>query len=339
MISLALMRLESDVLEIEINSIEKLLNKFQGGQNHSRNATTIQNNLENTINTYLSSKRITSFYLNKSPSIINLTRYEHFETIITDLEEFPEKDQLSGAFDGLFLLHETYNLNLSDLSKGYINVPGPLYDDGSKNKIQSPYECSAMDFEFLAKHAFNLEHYDRAYEFIKAAKNKAKEKEEYENQFRKIIKTLSIVKREHDATLMKKGSRGRDWRTFRLPFNRTLASNKKFKKVRNRKHEWQPVILNQIKPQLLENLSNKEQKTMLKEQFNMLCRGENLRTFQNAGPNLQSFYLHHKNSYLKLGPFKLEPKNQSPFLGIFGQKIGTPGMKLHFFYIPGGHIF
>jgi len=55
---------------------------------------------------------------------------------------------------------------------------------------------------------------------------------------------------------------------------------------------------------------------MLKEQFNRLCRGERIRPFK-YDKELQSYFLHHHRPFLKLGPFKLETMNNSPFLCIF----------------------
>ena len=48
----------------------------------------------------------------------------------------------------------------------------------------------------------------------------------------------------------------------------------------------------------------------------MLCRGQQLRS-PGHNKKLRSFYLHHYDTYLKIGPFKLEEKNSSPFLVIF----------------------
>jgi hypothetical protein len=48
----------------------------------------------------------------------------------------------------------------------------------------------------------------------------------------------------------------------------------------------------------------------------MLCRGERIRSIQYEN-ELQSFYLHHHQSFLKLGPFKMETRNKFPFLALF----------------------
>ena len=242
-------------------------------------------------------------------------KYNNPDDIVSQLEDMPEKEQLQGAFDGIVLLHETYNLNLTDLAAGDINIPGPLHN-GKYNKIKSSYEFSATDLEFAGKHSYNLDYYDRAYEFIAAAIRKSKQKEEFKNQLKNIQNTLTIVKRDHDVTLIRKGSQGEDWRTFRLPFNKTLGKHKMFKDIRHRKHQWKPLIMDELQAAMSKKMSYKEQKRILKEQFNMLCRGEKLRNVHHD-KSLQSFYLHHQNVYLKLGPLKLEIKSSAPTIVIF----------------------
>ena len=217
------------------------------------------------------------------------------------------------------LVYLRYNLNLTDLSQGSINVPGPSYQ-GRDNKIESKYECSAMDLHFVAKHAYNMDYFDRAYEFIEAAIYKAKKKEEYKNQVKSITETRGIIARDHDATLIRKGSLGEDWRTFRLPFNKTMRNGKRFKKVHHRRHNWRANILDKFSPPKRvkgpEIVFHWNQKNQLKEQFHMACRGQQMRSpLQNK--RLRSFYVHHQTNYLKLGPFKLEEKSKSPFLAIF----------------------
>ena len=56
--------------------------------------------------------------------------------------------------------------------------------------------------------------------------------------------------------------------------------------------------------------------TELWDQFNRLCRGEQLRT-PDMDRGLKCFYLHYFDPYLQLGPFKLEPRNEKPYLAIF----------------------
>ena len=312
------MKLESDKLGMEIHILEQFLKRYRTKQKRYDELST-KKNINDPISTYVMFKQINTYWTKIRPEIYNPLRNKQLDNIISLLEEFPEQTQMQGAFDGLLLLHETYNLNLTDLSIGHINVPGPTWHR-KKNKIESAFEWSAQDLEFTGKLAYNRQFYDRAYEFTKAAENKAKQDESKDrNGIRssnEIRKTLSIIKRDHDITLIKKGDRGNDWRTYRLPFDKTLTRKRRFKNVRDRKHHWKPVILNKIDPHVFINMSHPGQKRMLTEQFNMLCRGEQLRSFKNQ-QDLQSFYLHHTQAYLKLGPFKLEMKNKLPQLVIF----------------------
>ena len=204
---------------------------------------------------------------------------------------------------------------------GIINIPGGQ-SRGEKvlDDIESPYECSAMDLELFAKHAHDLKYFDRAYEFIVAGIDKAKIKEEYENQLNGMSKTLSVIKTDHDRTLMRKGPYGEDWRTFRLPFDQELRDEWRFTNVPTHQHSWNPKILDHFEPPTVVDrfriTSTIAQQMLVKEQFHMLCRGQKLRSPGN-NTMLRSFYLHHNDTYLKLGPFKLEEKNVSPFLCIF----------------------
>ena len=44
-------------------------------------------------------------------------------------EAFPVANDVQGAFSGIFLLHETYEMDLKKLSRGLVEVPG---SDGMK---------------------------------------------------------------------------------------------------------------------------------------------------------------------------------------------------------------
>ena len=177
-----------------------------------------------------------------------------------------------------------------------------------------------MDLELFAKHSHGLKYFDRAYEFILAGIDKAKIKEETQYQLKGMMKTLSVIKKDHDRTLIRKGSYGLDWRTYRLPFDQELRDAWRFTNVPNQKHSWNPKILDQFEPprdvDRFKITSTIEQLVLVKEEFHMLCRGQQLRS-PGHNKKLRSFYLHHYDTYLKIGPFKLEEKNSSPFLVIF----------------------
>ena len=307
-----------NALKFDIQKIEDILQQFKKEQKHGteviprtkiKDSKINDNSNINTPNEQL--LRILQFFDNKK-------RKKETSNVIERLEELPEKGQLEGAFDGLFLLHETYNLNLTALSMGDIVLPAPEWDQNrSSNRIKSSFECSVTDLEFLAKHSYNRDYFDRAYEFIKAAENSAKLKHFVdENELKSVRQTLKVIKRDHDVTLMRKGAFGKDWRTFNLPFNKKLRANKIFKDVKNREHIWKPRISEDLQHNFLADFTNPNQKRTLSEQFKMLCRGERLRPI-HYDKSLYSFYLHNQLPYLKLGPFKTETKSKAPYLAIF----------------------
>ena len=311
------MKRESDILKLEIQLTENVLEQLKNQQRYTQVAI-LNSTLKEITDTYRRSTFLEKLILQTIQIIDTNERKNQKDNFIDRLEELPEKDQMEGAFDGLFLLHETYNLNLTDLFMGDITPPGPVWDkDVINRKIKSSFECSPTDLEFLAKHSYNRDYFDRAYEFIKAAEKKAKTNAIVdENELKRVKKTMAVIKRDHDVTLLRKGAYGSEWRTFRLPFSKKLAANNMFKNVKSRHHHVTPKILNELPYPFLSDLSNIDTKRTLKEQFKMLCRGERIRPF-DADKSLRSFYLHHNQSYLKLGPFKLETRNEAPFLAIF----------------------
>ena len=53
------------------------------------------------------------------------THSREWEEIRRDMaESFPTASDVRGAFDGIFLLHETYEMDLRKFSRGLVEVPG-----------------------------------------------------------------------------------------------------------------------------------------------------------------------------------------------------------------------
>ena len=305
-------------MEFDIKKVEDILQDFKKEQKHNSEVILPLKINDNKTNDNSNITLPNEQLLRALQFFDSKRRKKETRKVLERLEELPEKGQLEGAFDGLFLLHETYNLNLTDLSMGDIVLPAPEWDRyRSSNRIKSSFGCSVTDLEFLAKHSYNRDYFDGAYEFVKAAENVAKLKQIVdESELKSVRQTLKIIKRDHDVTLMRKGAFGRDWRTFNLPFNKKLRANKMFKNVKNREHIWTPRISEDLLHHFLEDFTNPSQKRTLTEQFKMLCRGERLRPIYYDN-SLHSFYLHHQLPYLKLGPFKTETKSKSPYLVIF----------------------
>ena len=66
---------------------------------------------------------------------------KELEDLLEAMESFPGEDELEGALNGIFLLHETYDLNLTAFSLGQVEVPGQ-----KGNFLQSDHQVLVIDF-------------------------------------------------------------------------------------------------------------------------------------------------------------------------------------------------
>ena len=111
----------------------------------------------------------------------------------------------------------------------------------------------------------------------------------------------------HDKTLDTKGPAGNiaghDWRTNPLPFDEKLRKKKKYKKA---------STLAAFSPSL--NQENPDH--VVWDQFNRLCRGEELRN-PNITKELGCQLLHYHSPYLRLGPFKMDVQSLVPQVVVF----------------------
>ena len=186
----------------------------------------------------------------------------------------------------------------------------------------SPLTIEELDM--MGKLAFNMKHLDKAIEFLQTAESLAIEKNKTD-LLKDIRFSLNTVIKKHDEFVIK--NKGKDehrsaeiiW-TYAKPFDSKLAKRKKFAKIKN------------LKPKLNATLYTRDitEKQML-ELFEAACRGEELRKPEDD-KDLKCKWIHYKNPYLALGPFKLEEKNLQPFVGIFRygmdfqKKINVVGM-------------
>ncbi len=112
---------------------------------------------------------------------------------------------------------------------------------------------------------------------------------------------------------MKKGPRGPEWRTYRVPFDPELAKKKKYRKIKDKRYKVKPVSNSTDDMSAL----RKAEEEVLWDLFNAACRGDpNIRP-KELDIGLACHYIHYGDPYLRLGPFKLEAKNHAPFVGVF----------------------
>ena len=79
--------------------------------------------------------------------------------ISSNMDFLPGQDQLEGAGNGIFLLQEAYNLNISELTRGIVQVKRM-----SEESFLSSASLKYVDTDFLGKIAYNRGFYDRAIE-------------------------------------------------------------------------------------------------------------------------------------------------------------------------------
>ncbi|XP_059097158.1 prolyl 4-hydroxylase subunit alpha-2-like isoform X2 [Tigriopus californicus] len=281
-------------LDRQIHAMDQLIN------NHEHNSTESEEDaaeyVSNPINAYVLLKR-TGIEWPKlrdglfSESFINQTK--EIEELI---EHVPKVSDLEGATNGIFLLQETYDLDMKEFALGRIRDPQ------TGEMIEGQKQLSAFDLELLGKLSFNRGFYDRATEWIDAAIWMAKRSNASEQIIQNFQGMLRTMQNKHDVVLEKKGPRNRSWRTFLVPFDEKLRKKKKYKKIKNKR--YQPG----------DKADGLDQN--LWEKFNALCRGEEKKSPAQL-QNLTCHYLHYKDPYLRLGPFKLEQKSLLPYIAVF----------------------
>nr|XP_040583142.1 prolyl 4-hydroxylase subunit alpha-2-like isoform X1 [Lepeophtheirus salmonis]XP_040583150.1 prolyl 4-hydroxylase subunit alpha-2-like isoform X1 [Lepeophtheirus salmonis] len=286
-------------IELYINNLEEVLLSLKSTMKSITPDVRKEIHPNNPISATMVLKRCALDWI-KITDILNRTKliFEN-ERLLEELSQFPKEKEMYGAMNGIFLLQETYDLDPLDFSNGII-----------QNKYMTPITVDIQlkidDMEYLGKLSYNRGYYDRAVDWIMAALMKNNKNKDSSNYIR-LNKTLSTLMRAHDEFLEKRGSpAGSDWRTYVTPFNERLAKKKKYKRALkknngNRRYKMVPILGRRLNPR---------EKW---EQFNRLCRGENLRSPSDE-VQLKSFYLHHNDPYLKLGPFKVEVNNIEPSL-------------------------
>ena len=119
---------------------------------------------------------------------------------------------------------------------------------------------------------------------------------------------------------MAKGSPiGKGWRTNALPFSPSLRKKKKFRKVTEARYRPEHKLFSTLTDQVRKFLDiSKEYMDILNfsfpsiclqelwENFNALCRGENLRPASDFDANLTCVLLDYGDPCLRLRPFRME---------------------------------
>ncbi len=295
-----------EAVDKQIKILDEFLELYK---DHNVTQEEAEEYVSNPINTYVMIKRQSKEWPKVREAVFSDKAKEDINDIVASLGMYDvTEEDLEGASNGLFLLQETYNFNITEFATGKLKIPeaqvrerggGPTYVEDSSLR--------AHDLEILAKIAFNKDHYHRAYDFFQAAVAKAVQDKEKPEMIKILKSGLKTTIRIHDQYFLKKAEFGGlpEFKTYPYPLSPELAKKKKYAKLRKKAKEAP-------KFELFRDLKT----TKEWEQFHAICSGQQLRD-PIMDKDLTCDYIHYNNPYLRIGPFKLETKNKAPFVGIF----------------------
>lgn len=227
---------------------------------------------------------------------------------------FPTRADWLGASNGIFLLQEHYNLNITKLSDGFIENNG--------NIIESNHAIGAEELLQIGVSAVNEGYFDTGVEWIELAKGKLFASSEdvfMTEDLKQIDSREKHSKQIHDHMLDHRGAVGAMHRCNRLPFDSKLRKKKKYRAARALKTTDRAKRDKHIIP--LYSVGKTEDKksgaheSSLRDNFEDICKGKEYRTADMDITN-KCRHLHHFNPYTMLGPFKLEEVSKEPYITV-----------------------
>lgn len=286
-----------------ISKIEHVLLKFKAAADKRRFLIRTKQNSSNHHEINDSTKVISHIISNANNEIDDIKVEYSIEKLVKISKTFPSEKEMNGAVSGLFLLHQTYQLNWTELVSDGLKVPSYFDID----RLKTNFKIYSKDLEVLGKIAYKRKYYDQAYELLKAALHLAKQDNDV-NCVKNIELAINMVIESHDEHLQKYGTYSRQgtYSNFLCPAVSNVTKSHAHGKNKSS---------NNGKIELFTPFVSEKRKT---DQFHRICRGERLRNHRDD-IGLKSFYLHQNNPFLRLGPFRLEDKNKSPYVAVFHQ--------------------
>lgn len=299
----------------------KILNKRYN--KHMREAVSVEEYVSNPINSLNLIKRTSSeidkYNLtqiwNKNATAVHIEKLQNFH------KSFPTFEDWVGACNGVHLLQEHYQLNITEMSQGIIKFNGEIF--------KSEHAIHPDELAIIGIAAANQGFYDASIDWLTLAKERYnREKhggEVFSKDIKEIKKRLKDGKAIHDHYLDRKGVISNEHRCKRLPFDEKLRKKKKYKTAR---HSNSTEVVKKLR-KLVPLYDNSDYTTLdMRDNFEVLCKGESMRT-SDMDSDKQCRRLHHKNPYLRLGPFKLEEHSFEPYITVIHQLMYEDEMQ-HF---------
>ena len=224
---------------------------------------------------------------------------------------FPSKTDWLGASNGIFLLQEHYNLNITALSSGLIH--------SDSKKISSQHDLGPEELLQIGVSAINEGYLDTGVEWIELAKDKLLASEDVfmTPDLELIDSTEKDSKRIHDHLLDHRGVVSPLHRCNPLPFDSKLRKKKKYKAAKALKSTERAKKEKHIIPLYTATTEaiGGDHDSSLRDNFEDICKGIEHRTAAMESGH-KCHHLHHFNPYSMLGPFKLEEASKKPYITI-----------------------
>ena len=232
---------------------------------------------------------------------------------------FPLQSDWQGAANGIFLLQEHYDLNVTNLASGIIEFEG--------SRAVSDHGLKAEELYQIGVSTINAGYYDTGIEWLELARQKIraeKEKIFMTEDLSAIDTRIRDAKKIHDHFLDKSGVVGAGHRCNRVPFDEKLRRKKKYKAAKKNKEKvkkpknYYPLYeeSSEILGLKVENSSKKS----IRDNFEDCCNGLQLRS-SDLDLGQECHHLHHNDPFNMLGPFKLEQLSSQPYITVIRQMM------------------
>ncbi|XP_059097153.1 prolyl 4-hydroxylase subunit alpha-2-like isoform X1 [Tigriopus californicus] len=259
----------------------------------------------NPLNSFGMVKRLGPHFLDHDMAnlLADQTLMELQTKLSNNSKVFPTASNFEEIVISLSLLQETYQLNSSDLADGFITYDGQKY--------QSDFRLNPRDMMEIGIGATNSGWWDNGIRWFQIAEQKQRNSTDV--VFSKI---LAQKVREgtiyHDKLLDQRGQFGATHRCFPVPFDKKLKKKKKYKKVKQNVNYIREKILQQ-------KLFHAEIPSQVKKamSFDMCSNGVREWRTPEHDRRLRCAFIHHQDPYFRLGPFKVEVLNETPFVSMF----------------------
>ena len=257
------------------------------------------------------------------------------------IRKFPSKDDFyQGAAIGVMTVEKTYARNENSRLE---LANGILRDKTSNKTYKSIHQLSPDDCVIISNAAQRMLQLDRSVEWAKTALTQQKLHGSSLAEVKKLERNLERVKKYHDDTLISRGLGATVTEnvpsghpeapiiTAVRPYDEELEEIPSYKKSLKRfrkESEIATKLFTDIQP-LDVGDGRFLDKSYKRLWYNMapisrrLCNGDKSLRPRDKDINLKCILLHHTQVYLMLGPFKYEPLNDNPHVGMFRDFYST----------------